>query len=140
KKLTPVLRLAAQDLVDLALTDDRISLFADTGIIKHFLNILQTAVASVDQIFALPGAVQPSCNRDFIEIHRKLVIAVVKSDGDRSKTERFPRLRAGEYDILHISSTELLCALLAKDPADSVAYITFSAAVRSHDTCNSVMK
>ena len=68
------------------------------------------------------------------------MIAVVKSDGDRSKTERLPRLRAGKYDILHIPPAELLCALLAKDPADSVAYITFSAAVRSHDTCDSVMK
>ena len=68
------------------------------------------------------------------------MVAVVKGNGNIGKSQRFSRLRTGEDNILHIAPSELFGALLAKNPADRIAYVAFSASVRSYDSGNSVMK
>ena len=82
KKLPSFLRLSTQDFINLPLTDNRVTLLTDTSIIEHFLNIFQTTVASIDQIFTFSGTVQPSGNRNFIKIHRKLMVAVIQGNGN----------------------------------------------------------
>ena len=86
KKLAPFLRLAAEDPVDLSLSDDRISFFTDTGIIEHFINIFQTARRPVDQIFAFPGAVQLAGHRHFFKINRELMVRIIQRNGHRRIT------------------------------------------------------
>ena len=140
KELSSVIRLSGKDLVDLALADDRIALLADSGIIKQLIDIPKPAVSSIQKVFTLTGTVKPPCDGDLIRVQIQLPVTVIQRDGHRGIAQRFSRLRAGKDNVLHIAAAELLCALLAKDPADRVADIALSASVGTHDAGHAVMK
>ena len=70
-------RLGGQNLSDAALFDDRVGIGTEAHTHKHFLNIAQTSHASVNQVLALPAAVQPPADHHFARL------------GDRRRFLRF---------------------------------------------------
>ncbi len=104
EQLPALLGLAAQDLVDLALSDDGVSLLTDTGIIKQLIHIFQTAGAVVDHIFTLTGTIKSSRHRHFLIINGKLMIPVIQRDRHIGISQRLSHLRPGKNNILHRSA------------------------------------
>ena len=70
----PVGRLRAENLADAALLDDRVGVRPEADAHEQILNVAQPRHAAIDEIFALPGAVQAPANDDFagLQIHRRL--------------------------------------------------------------------
>ena len=68
------------------------------------------------------------------------MIAVIQSNGNRSKAKGLSGLRAGKNNVLHVSASKLLGALFSKDPADRITYVAFPTAVGANDSRNSIMK
>ena len=68
------------------------------------------------------------------------MIRIIQCDGHIGKTYRLSIFRSCKNNILHIPASKLLGALFSQNPADCIANITFSAAVRSYDAGDPVMK
>ena len=62
----PVLRPGSQHLVDLSLFDRGVQAGADVGFRQQILDVLQSAARAVEDVFALPGAVDPARDHDFL--------------------------------------------------------------------------
>src|SRR5699024_3376314 len=82
EELSSFLWLSAQNLIYLSLSDDRIPLFSNTGIVKKFVDIFQTACTSIEKILRLAGTIDLSCDRYLRKIHRQLMVRIVKCNGN----------------------------------------------------------
>ena len=140
KEFSAVLRLVAQDLVDLALPDDGITFLADTRIIEKLMDIPQAAGRAVHEVLCLAAPVDPSGHRNFLIICGKLVVGIVQRDRDIGISHRFSRFGPGKDDVLHRGASELFDLLLSQHPAHSVRYVALSAAVWAYDSRDAVMK
>ena len=140
EKSPTFLRLAAQNLVNLTLADNGISLFSDTGVIEQFVDVTQTAVYPVQLIFTLAGAVQSPCYRHFVRVKFQRPVRIIQGNGHGGKPQRLPVLGTGKNNVLHVSAAKLPGALLAKHPSHGIRHITLSAAVRSHNACHTLVQ
>ena len=82
KNIAAIFAFARKDLADLALSDDRIAVTADTRIHKQLVNILETNSLTVNKIFTLTRTIVPSGHGDLIirDFHAVCGIGIVKSD------------------------------------------------------------
>ena len=64
----------AQNLANLALLDDRITLDANAGVHQQVLHVLQAAGLSVDQVLALARSVEPAHQLDVANDERRIVL------------------------------------------------------------------
>ena len=88
----PALRRArAQDLTDPPLLDDRVRLDADAGIHEEVLHVAEAADLSVDEVLALPGAVQPPPDLDVPLDEGCVEIVVRRRRASRPRRDRRPR-------------------------------------------------
>ena len=140
EEFAPVFRFVGQNFIDLALSDDGVAFLADSGVIKQLIDITQSALYAVQQIFALAGPVDSSGNRDFLVIHGKLVVRIVQRNCHIGKAQRFSQLCSGKNNILHGCAAQLFDALFSEHPADRVRDIALSASVRSDDPRDSVVE
>ena len=140
EKFPAFFRFTAQNFVDLSLTDNRISFLTDTRIIKKFVDVFQAAYRAVNHIFAFTGAVQPPRHRNFVVINGKLMIGIVQCNRHIRGAERLAHLRSRKNNILHGCAPKLLDTLLPKHPSYRIGNIALSAAVRSYDSCNAIVK
>ena len=140
EQLPALLRLSAENLVDLALADDGIPLFSDTGVVEQLVDILQPALASVHPVLTLPGAVDAAGDGHLVVVHRQLVVRVVQGDGHRGEALGLSQLRAGENHVLHAGSPQLLYLLLSQHPADRVRHVALATAVGAHYAGDAVVK
>ena len=101
KQFTALFRFARKDLVDLSLSDNGISFLTDTGIIKQFIDIFQSAYTAIHQVFALTGTIDLSGYRHLITIDLKGTVCVIQRDRHVSKALRFAQFRTRKNDILH---------------------------------------
>src|SRR4029077_18930431 len=67
----PLQRLRRKNQPDAPLLDNRVRVRPQSHAHKHLLNIAQPRHSSVDQILALPRAVQPPANHHFARLHRQ---------------------------------------------------------------------
>ncbi len=63
-------RLGIQDLPDAALFDDGVAVGAEAHAHENFLHVAQASHAAVDQVFALPGAIEAAPDDDFAGLQR----------------------------------------------------------------------
>jgi hypothetical protein len=90
-ELPAVRRTGAQNLSDLPLLDDRVGLHAQPCIHQQILHVAQPARRSVDQVFALPGSIQPAHQLHVAHDERGLVL-----DGYGDRRELLDRAVCGE--------------------------------------------
>ena len=69
--------LRTQKLIDLPLSDNRISVFSDSGVHQQFLYILKPASVLIHRVFALPGPVYPPADGYLIVLDGYLFIGIV---------------------------------------------------------------
>ena len=131
--LAAVLPLAGQDLVDPALADDGIAFLADTGIAEQVDDVLQAAGGPVQEIFALPAAVDPAGDQDLGILQGEALVFIVKDQGNFAVAQGLPPLGAAEDHVLHAGAAQGPGVLLSEHPAHRVRDIAFSGSVRSHD-------
>ncbi len=132
KDLAAVGRFDGQDLVDLALTDDGITLAAQTGVHEQLVHVLQTDTAAVDVVFTFAGAVIPAGDHDFTLIQIEDMFRVVNDQTDLGKAKALSFFGTAEDDVLHLGSAQSLGGLLTHDPADGIRNIGFSRPVGAH--------
>ena len=136
----PILGLRAHDLVDLALTDDRIPLFADAHAVQKRDDIFEAAGLHVQKIFTFARAVKPTGHGDLFVLDIEHVRRIIEYERDFAIRKRAARIRAVEDDVRHGGAAHGLCRLFAEHPAHRVGYVGFSAAVRPDDTGNAVVE
>ena len=68
------------------------------------------------------------------------MVCIVKNKRHFAESLLATLFGAIEYNILHLGSAQRLRALFAKDPADSIRNIRFSASVRTYDAGYAVVE
>ncbi len=134
KDQTPILRLGAEQLVDLSLPDHAVAVLADAGIHQELLHILQTAAGSVDHVFAFAGPVKAAADDHLVVIDGKGPVLVAQKKSDLGKTKRLASFGTGKNNIFHAAAAQGLGALLAQYPAYCVRNIALAAAVGADDS------
>ena len=140
KNFAPVFAAGGNDAVDLALPDHRIAVAPHAGIHKQLVNIAQAHGVFVEQVLAIPRTVVPAGNGDLIAVKLQLAVGVVKGKGDLRIALRLARRGSAENHVLHFRAAEHTGRLLTQHPADGVADVAFSAAVRPHHGGDAAVK
>ena len=133
KDLAPVGRFEGQDLIDLALPDVAVTLFAKAGVHQQLVDVAQARTLPVDEILALAGAVIPPRDGDLGRLDAELPGLIVQHERRLRVAHGCALLCAAEDDVLHLRAAQRLGTLLAEHPADGVGNIRFAAAVRADD-------
>ena len=127
-----LLGLRRENLVNLALSHDRVASPADAGIHEKFLNVLQAAGLPVERVFALAVAVDAAGDFDFVKFAAKLFFAVREEQRNLAQLGGLASVGAFEDDVLHLAAAQGFRALLTEHPADGVCDVGFAAAVGTH--------
>ena len=127
--------LLRNNLGNTALTDDGITISADTRIQKQLIDIPQTDCLAVDQIFTLSGTEIPSGNRNLVvrTIQMSLPYGIIKGNGHLGISHGAPAVRTAEDNVFHLTTTQGLGRDLAQYPPHGVGYVRFSASVGTYD-------
>ena len=120
KDLPTVGRLDGEDLVNPPLADDGITLPAQAGVHKQFVDILQPDGAPVDIVFALSGAVVPPGDHHLRFLHVEEVGGVVQHQGHLGVPRLLALGGAAENHVLHLAPPQRPGGLLPHHPADGV--------------------
>ena len=133
-----LLALTRDHLGNTALTDDGITVTADTGIHKQLVNIAQTASTAIDKILTLARTVVAAGDRDLVvgAIQALLVVAVVQGDGNLRIAHRLTAVCTAKDNVLHLGASQRLRRNFAQDPTHRVRNIRLTASVRSYDDRN----
>ena len=120
-----VLRLGAEDLPDASLFDDGVALGAETRPHENILDIAQARRAAVNEVFALPGTVQPPRDGDFAALLRPILhrlefvgmrlvdVGIHQGHRDIRHAERLAVSRAGENHVFHARAAQRFRRLFA---------------------------
>src|SRR5205823_12966700 len=90
-QLTAIRGTRAEDLPDLSLLDDGVGAHAETGIHQQVLHVLEPHDLAVNQVLALPGAIQPPRDLDIAHDQRRFV-------EERNALSRAEQLARGRCD------------------------------------------
>ena len=121
-----------QNLVETALTDDRVSVAPESGVREQVLDVHETSRRLVDQVLGLPVAEHAARDGDFVELERQRPVGVVEHEVDLGNTNCLPGRGTRENDVFHRRTAELFGALLAKHPEHGVGDVRFAGTVRTH--------
>ena len=120
-------------LVDGALTNDRIAVGTQPGVEQQLSDVLEANPGTVEQIFAVARPVQPPCDAHFVVLDRQAAVAVVEHQRHFRHTQRLARRRAAKNHFLWLARPDRLRRLLAQDPQDPVGDVGLSRAIRTDD-------
>jgi hypothetical protein len=119
----------------LALLDDGISAVAQAGVHEQLLDVFQSTGHLVDEVVAVPVAVEPAGHHDLRQVgelaggHRVLV---VEDQGDLGQAGALAAGGTVEDDVLHGVAAQGLGRLLPQHPAHGIHHVGLAAAVGSH--------
>ena len=143
-----------EDLADAALLDDGVGFRSEAGAHEDVLDVAETGLLAVDEIFTVAGAEQSAGDNQFAaffdglgdeggdgavgggEIHQRkdgVDGGIEKGEGDAGHAHGLAVAGAGKDDIFHAGSAEAFGGLFTEDPVDGVAQVGFAAAVRPDD-------
>ena len=134
-----VLRTAVEDILHAVLADDAHAVVADARVGKELVDILEAAAGAVDEVLALPAAVEPARHRHFAEVHGQRAV-VVEDQRDLRDVEWPPLRRAREDDVLRARAAQVADVLLAEHPAHGIRDIALAAAVRADNRRDAVVE
>ncbi len=137
----PLLGLAAEDLLDAALADDRAHLAAEAHVGEQLDEIGAPHRRAVDEVLALAAAVQPPHERDLGE--RQLgerAVLVVEEELDLAEVGRRPVLAAGEEHVVGLLGAQLARAQASGGPEHRVGDVRLAGAVRPDDDGDALLE
>ena len=131
--LAPVGTLDRQNLVDAALSDDRIAVPSQAGVHEQLMDVLQSDGLAVQEEIALSAAVVPAGDHDLAVFHRQTAVGIVHHQRDLTETQRISPGGTAENNVLHLAAPEGLGTLLTQHPADGIHDVGLAAAIGAHD-------
>lgn len=134
-----VLRAAVEDILHTVLADDAHAVVADARVGKELVDILEAAAGAVDEVLALPAAVEPARHRHLAEVHGQRAV-VVEDQRDLRDVEWPPLRRAREDDVLRARAAQVADVLLAEHPAHGIRDIALATAVRADNRRDAVVE
>jgi len=123
-----------------ALPDDCVCAVGKTSFSQQFMEVLQTHLLVVDQVFVLPVAISPSCKRDFGVINRQPAGLIIKSDRNRCHPCPGASFGPGIDHVFGLLGTQHCVGLLTQNPSDRIGYIGLSRSIGSNDCRDSGRK
>ena len=130
----PLLGLARENLLDLALADDRAVAAAEPSVRKQLDEVGTAHVRAVDQILALTAAVQPPGDRDLGEVEfSESAVRVVEEELDLAEIGGRAARRPGEEHVVRLLRAQLVRAQRARCPEQRVGDVRLPGAVRPDD-------
>ena len=140
KHATAFLALTGYHFGNTALTDDGVTVTANTRIHKELVDILEADALTVDEVFTVARTVVTAGNRNLIvgAIQFCKVSAVIKGDRYLGITHGTTTVGTAENNVLHFATTQVLGRDFTKYPTHSVGNIRFSRSVRAYDDRNAV--
>jgi len=131
----PLLGLAREDLLDLALADHRAVAAAEPDVGEQLDEVGPPHRGAVDQVLALTAAVQPPGDRDLTEVElRQRTVLVVEEELDLAVVGRCVPGRAREEHVVGLLGAQLVRAQAAGGPEQRVGDVRLAGAVRpDHD-------
>src|SRR5215467_13574888 len=125
-------RFGGQDVVEAVLVHEGIGLGIDAGAREEILHVAEPADALVEEVLALPRAVEAPRDANLAPRHLEAAV-VVEDEPDLGQSNRLARSRAVEDDVFHLLSAERLGALLTEGPTDRIGDVRLAATVGTHD-------
>src|SRR5207245_3672833 len=80
-------------LVNRALTDDRVAVRAETGVQQELDDVLQADPRAIQQVLAVARAVQPARDTDLFVVYRQAAVGVVERQRDFGHRQRLALFR-----------------------------------------------
>ena len=140
-ELAPLLRLAAEDLLDAALADDRAHLAAEADVGEQLDEIRAAHRRAVDEVLALAATVQTPHERDLGE--RQLgerAVLVVEEQLDLAEVGRRPVLAACEEHVVGLLGPKLARSEAPRGPEQRVGDVRLPGAVRPDDDGDALLE
>ena len=141
--LAPVLGTGVEDVVELALTDDRVELTAETRVAEQLLHVERTDLLAVDLVPAEPVLLDGASDTDLAEAsggacgtdpgELEATVGVVDDDLDACTVAAGASGRAGEDHVGHRRPAHLLHRVRAEHPGQRVDDVGLARTVRSDD-------
>ena len=130
------------DLGNLTLTDDRIAVLTHARVHKQLLNITQQAGLTVDEIFALTGAVATSGDHDLViwVIQSIFGIGVVKGHRNLGKSHGTSAVGTRKDNVFHFGTAQALGGCFTQNPSHCIGNVGLTASVGTHDDRGTALK
>src|SRR5438045_973035 len=129
----PVLRLRAEDLLHLALADDRVHTAAEAEIREQLDEVDAAHRRAVDEVLALAAAVQAAHDRELRVVDRPVAGGVVEEQLDLAEIRWIAPGRPREEDVVGLLGAQLGRRQRPRGPDDPVRDVRLARAVRAHD-------
>ena len=129
----PVLRLAGQERLDLALADDGVQLLAQADLGQQLDDVGEPAGGLVDGVLRRAVARHAAHHADLGRGQRQRAVGVVEGELDLGGAAGAAPVAAGEDDVLHGRAADGGGALLAERPDDGVGEVALAAPVGADD-------
>ena len=129
----PVLRLAGQERLDLALADDGVQLLAQADLGHQLDDVREPAGRLVDGVLRGAVARHAAHDADLGRRQRQRAVGVVEGELHLGGSAGAAAVAAGEDDVLHGRAAHGGGALLAERPDDGVGEVALAAAVGADD-------
>ena len=133
EQLAAPLRARAEDLLDLALADDRVHRAAEAEVGEQLDEVDPAHVRPVHEVLALAAALQAPRDRELGVVDRPVAVAVVEEELDLRVVRRRPRGRAREEDVVGLLGAQLVRGERPGGPDDRVRHVRLARAVRADD-------
>ena len=140
KKYTAILGTTVKDVIQSILSDDAHAVVPDPRICKELIDVLDAAARVIQIYFTVTVSIEAALDNDLVIVNGKLLVRIVKDKYDLGNTERASCGRASEDDILGTQPAQHTNILFAKNPADGVRDIAFSATVWSDNSRDSLIE
>ena len=129
----PLGRLRPEDLLDLALADDRVHAAAEPDVGQELDEVDAADRRPVDEVLALAAALKPPRDRDLGPFERPVADAVVEQELDLAMLRLLPRPGAREEDVVGLLRPQLTGRKRARSPDDRVGNVRLAGPVRPDD-------
>ena len=140
KDFASIIAAGSHNGVYFPLPNHGIPIAPEAGVEKQLGYIAQAHGGMIQPVFTFTGAIIPAGDGHLIAVKGKLSIAVVNGQRHLRKALRLSVWCTVEDQPLHARAAERSCRLFAKNPADGICYVAFSAAVWPHHGCDTIVK
>ena len=134
-----ILRLAGEQLRDVALRHHAVTRAPDARAHEELLDVFEPARRFVDEILAPAIPEHPPRHRHLVVAHgharsgELLLIHIADGQGNFGHAQRFAAIRAVEDAVRHLAAAQGFGGLLAQHPANGVRHIGLAAPIGADD-------
>src|SRR5580765_2280103 len=126
-------RLRPEDLLDLALPDDRVHPAAEPDVREQLDEIDPADRRLVDEVLALAAALEPPGDRNLGPFERPVARSVVEEELDLAMLRLLPRPGSGKENVVGLLGPQLTGRKRSRSPDDRVGDVRLAGAVRPDD-------